>query len=249
MSLTDSRLVSLFKHNNDNGADARGNNDATVVGGTYISPGFTGSHFYDHDSIDDSIIIPADPSLNFDQAISLGSIIRPDTVSFPAFGAIFHKTNNYWLSAGWPTAKRFAMSVYISSAWRTVIANFDAVAGTKYVVIGTYDQNYVKLFANGILVGIVAQAFPFRSTNIPVGLGNINNGTNRVDAGFDGSFIYNAAITDGGVTTLDDPAGGEIAEIQALYDAGKELDEEEIIIGLARRGLGRGLNKGLGGGL
>ena len=233
MSLTDSRLVAHYKHDNDNGADSQGSNDATVVGGTYETPGFTGTHFYDHDVVDDSIIIPADASLNFSTGVTLGSIIRPDTVNFPIFGAIFHKTNNYWLSAGWPTAKRFAMSVYIAGAWKTAIANFDVIASTKYVVIGTYDQSYIKLFVNGVLKGITVQAGVFSASNLPIGLGNLSSGANKVDAGFDGSFIYNAAITDGGVTTLDDVAGGEIAEIQALYDAGKELDE--VLAALGRR--------------
>lgn len=247
MSLTDSRLVAHYKHDNDNGADSREINDATVTGGTYVSPGFTGSHLYDHDSVDDSIIIPPDASLNFFTGISLGSIINPDTVSFPAFGSIFHKTNNYWLSAGWPTASRFAMSVYIAGGWRTAIANFDAVASTKYVIIGTYNNTHVKLFADGYLRGITAFSGNFLASNIPVGIGNLNTGALPVDAAFDGSFIYNAPITDGGVTVLDSLAGGEIAEIQALYDAGKELDDSGII--LPRRGLGVGLNRGLGGGL
>ena len=241
MSLTDSRLVSLYKHNNDNGADAKGNNNAAVVGGTYISPGFTGSHFYDHDSIDDSIIIPADASLNFQSGITLGSVVRPDTVNFPTFGAIFNKVNTYWLSAGWPIGKRFAMNVYVAGSWRTAIMNFDAVASTKYVVIGTYDQNYIKIFIDGVLKGITAQTGIFPATNIPVGLGNLGIGGNRTDAGFDGSFIYNSAITDGGVTTLEDVAGGEIAEIQALYDAGKELDDS-LTIGSRRRRMLLGRN-------
>ncbi|MCK5642098.1 MAG: hypothetical protein KAJ19_14940 [Gammaproteobacteria bacterium] len=235
MSLTDSRLVSLYKHNNDNGADSHGSNNANVVGGTYVSPGFTGTHFYDHDNVDDIITIPADVSLNFTTGISLGSIVRPDTANFPAFGAVFHKTNNYWLSAGWPTVKRFAMSVYISGTWRTAIANFDAVASIKYVVIGTYNQTHVKLFIDGVLRGIAAHTGAFSAANAAVGLGNLNNGTNRTDAGLDGSFIYNAAITDGGVTTLDVAAGGEIAEIQALYDAGKELDGTLAALGRRRR--------------
>ena len=78
-----------------------------------------------------------------------------------------------------------------------------------------------------------------------MGIGNLNSGALPTQALFDATNILNLYPTDGGVTTLGNPAGGEVAE---LWNGGAGL-EFPVIAGLSRRGLGRGLNRGTGRGL
>ena len=239
------KIVSAWNWNNSN-IDSINGNDANISGAIYSTDRHLGSHSISHDKVDDSIVIPAAPSLNIPSTIGLVSWVKATDSSYPLgnFYSVIHKTNNFWLSLGWPTTDRFSMNVYIGGGWRSATANVNFTTGW-HLIVGLYDGTNIKIFIDNILRGITAQSGALTNSNIDIGIGNLTGGTLPTQALFDATNILGSFPTDGGVTTLGNPAGGEVAE---LWNGGVGL-EFPIISGLPRRGLGRGLMRGLGRGL
>lgn len=245
------KFVSLYHFDGD-AQDAIGSNHGDETFADYTTDAPIGSHAFLGDAVDNRIDIGDDLSLDFTTAMSAGCLIKPNASSGYSVKSLLNKQNSYFFAVGWPTVDKYAWNVRIAGTWRQAVASGVSLDISAYhAVIGTYDGLNVKIFVDGVLEGIVAQSGSITSVpaeNVIIHAISPAGGSGHLDAKTDELFIANDALADGGVTTIGNPATGEVAEVTDRLLSGIALDAE-IEVGLIRRGLGRGLNRGLGGGL
>ena len=228
------KIVSLY-HLDNNATDAIGSNDGGEVNAAYTVDAAIGSHAFDGDGVDKRTNIGNDSSLDITNAISLGGLIKPNSVTGHSVKSAINKVNGYYLGIGFPTTNEYGFAVHVSGGFRSATASGIGLDTSNYhAIIGTYDGTNIKIFVDKILRGIAI--FSGSITSVPsndvVLFANGFESGGFLNAKGDESFIGNDYLTDGGVTILGNTATGEVAEVTDRLLAGIPLD---AVIGAAGR--------------
>jgi hypothetical protein len=102
------------------------------------------------DGTDDSVRVPASPSLNLTSAITLEAWIKPAAVPPVGFASVLSKAEAYSLQFN---SGRMEFTVIQNGARRRLQAPSGAVtAGQQYHVVGTFDGTTQRLYVNGTQV-------------------------------------------------------------------------------------------------
>ena len=231
------KFVSLY-HLDNNAQDAIGSNDGSEINAAYTVDAPIGTHAFDGEGIDKRTNIGNDSSFDITTALSLGSLIKPNSTSGHTLRSAINKVGAYYLGIGFPIVNEYGFAVFISGAFRSVSASGISLDTSNYhAIIGTYDGTHIKIFIDKILRGILS--FPGTIASLPgndvVLFANGFESGGFLNAKGDELFIANEALTDGGVTTIGNTATGEVAEVTDLLLAGTPLDA--ILVGRRRRTL------------
>ena len=203
-------LISAYHFDGDS-TDKIDGNDGSDTGVVYdASVKHLGSHSAKFDG--DDFISLGDPANLQPDTISLGLWFNMSSVS--TLAVMFRKR-----AFGYAT-----LHTASGHPWATISGNNTQTAqlisadeyddGSWHRFLVTFDGDVAKLFVDNILKAL----FAFSSTTtIKYGAGGIafgqdgNSPTSRYTGYLDAPAIWDGALTDGGVTIIDDPAGGEVA--------------------------------------
>ena len=167
---------------------------------------------------------------------SLGVMFRKRTSGYGIFTAAGGGIQCFVFGNNGQFGNLFSGTAYNDSSWHRAIC--------------TFDGDVFKMFVDNILKGI----FTFSATTtVKYGAGGFAFGqdgdspSSRYTGYLDAPAFWDGALTDGGVTILGNPAGGEVA---ADWNSGAGVQYPVVeAAGNVNRKLGKGLTKGLGRGL
>lgn len=206
-----------------------------------------GSGYAFGDGINDDGEIADSPSLDSDY-ITIASQIRYTTsgVTIPferssgSFGA------NNWDALTVSGALRF--QIHLGGGNRLVQSPLTYNDGSWHLMVATYDGAFLRLFVDNIYVAALTLAVgTIGASSDPLTLFARKGKIIPFPGSLDSFLLYGEALTFGGVS-VGNAATEQISEIWN-GGAGIEYGADGGITPLFRRGLGRGLTKGLGRGL
>src|SRR5689334_6159263 len=162
-------LVSWWRAENS-ATDFVGGNNGTLVGGATFTSGEVAQGFRFDASMNAGVLVPASPSLNPTEAITIEAWVKPS--SYPNSGAaVLRKDTNsggttqYSLNIGdgiTPGTAHFNIGGFAGVTGGTIPLN------VWTHVAGTYDRHLLRLYVNGVEVAATpaTQAIPTAATNL-----------------------------------------------------------------------------------
>jgi hypothetical protein len=101
------------------------------------------------------------------------------------------------------TANRLRFRLKTNGVTTTLIASSGNLPlNTWYHATATYDGSYMRLYLNGVRVGIVAKTGAVATGSVPVNLGRNPDGSNYMHGALDDVRIYNRALTPSEIVVL-----------------------------------------------
>src|SRR3989344_6427561 len=192
---------------NGNTGTLQGMNAYAWTGATTSSVRFTNPYALEFDGTDDYVSVPDSATLDLTQHITVGT-----WVNLRSWGAgwdtVVSKTTDV-ASEGWSITRGGAspeIRFYATSA-QFANAPFNADSAWHHV-LGTYDQQTIKLYIDGALADTSSMTTALQSNDANVEIGQGGTSTYNVDALIDDVRIYNRALSAGEVRNL---AGGGYA--------------------------------------
>lgn len=181
-----------------------------------IFTGTGGSHIHVNDR----------PSINPRTGITIVTIINPDNVTDDDH-CPFGKEDCYSLCNSTDASSDVVAEVHVDGAERTASGTNTLLIGRKNLFVMTYDSTtkQIKVFVNNVLKGITTlsglSTYEIERADTPVTIGAVSHTTGEYKGDISRAILYNRALSDGNVTSVDDEASGELGE---LWDGGNIKD-------------------------
>ena len=194
----------------DHPNDAVDSNDGTLQGGATYAPGMVGPAFSFDASLNTGVIVPATPSLNMTEAISIDAWVYP--TSFPNTGNTVVRKDRFVTETG--ALVQYSLSVTdqgqascnINSNPAASVSGGTVLLDNWTHVACTYDRSQVRLYVNGEEVASTPFTEAIISSSQPLGIGTQPGFSGRdFDGLIDEVEIFDRALTE--------------AEIRAIYEA------------------------------
>lgn len=243
-TLPPSGMISWWGGDN-NAFDIYGSNHGTLMNGTTYAQGLVGQAF-SFDGLDDVVVVPNSPSLNVTTQFTLAAWVHPKGYQggYPDMGVITKHAVAYGQYNGYlialhrqgSTWQAFCQFNGVGEPWPTNQVFGGTIADLSWHHIAcTYDHNDLKIYVDGVLVGIQqVGSKTVSNSSAPLRIGN-DLGLSPFYGYIDEAVVFNRALTAQEVGAIYmagnsgkcRPCASSSYEIVAWWDA--EGDADDII--------------------
>ena len=161
----------------------------------------------------------------------------------------FERSNGTFGNDDWTcftTNGRIQTIMVIGGVTKSIVSPLTYNDGNWHLVICMYNGQAVRLFIDNVHVNALIAVGPLGNTSDPITLFARKGPLFPLSGSMDSFLMYGEGLSYG-LVGIGQQATGQISEIWNV-GAGIEIGEDGVVV-ILRRGLGRGLNTGLGGGL
>jgi hypothetical protein len=155
---------------------------------------------YDFDGIDDRITIPDDPTLNFNESMTVAAWARPASAKHGSIVNKAYALDSFRLDF---TGVEYRFSVtFPDEGWgRNVFVFAPAEIGAWTHVVGVYTGSGIQIFLNGLLVATEDASGRLQQSARPIAIGN-HPDWEAFDGRIDEVRLYNRALSPDEIRSL-----------------------------------------------